>query len=45
VPGEKGDEKHRSGNFEKWPTGNPGDMLQMRDQDVPDSESLKRWGL
>jgi len=42
VPGEKGDEKSHSGNLEKWPAGNPGDMPQMRDQDVPDSESLKR---
>jgi hypothetical protein len=42
MSGEEGDEKPRSDNLEKRPTGNPGDMPQMRDQDVPNNESLKR---
>jgi hypothetical protein len=28
---EEGDEKPQLGNLEKWPTGNPRDMPQMRD--------------
>ena len=28
--------------IEKWPAGDPGDMFEMPDENVPDSESIKR---
>jgi len=41
MPCQEGNEGCQGYNYEEWPTGNPGRMPRMWDQDVPNREELK----